>query len=705
MARNVTRVVVVVAMALIAVLGASAAAASSTTPPPSSLGYDVSFPQCNTPLPPTPGFGVVGVNNGYPFSINPCLNTELQWAMSSAGGKPQFYANTANPGPSSNADWPKGQQTPDVCDGTDSTGCSYDYGWNAAQGSFENAVNAETAVGAASPQSSATSATWWLDVETGNSWESLGTTSPTATQLGNDQADLQGELAYFASVGVANVGVYSTGYQFGQIVGTPGTVFPAIPVWLPGYATQAAAQAACANTSFTGGRVTMIQYALNGLDGDYLCGLVSVPATVSVPVTQAGSFSQQLTVTGEGSPVTYVQNSGAPYLVVSSTGLVSANGALAAGVYVASGYSSTPTGLTGEFSLTVTVGQMTQTSPATVLVPISQSSTFVTQVSATGGVGPLTYTQTTGPPNLIVSSSGQVRTSGTLARGTYTVAGSVSDATGDKGTYALTVKVGYVAQTSAIRATVSPAASAGFTTQVSATGGVGPLTYTQTTGLPNLIVSSSGQVRTSGTLANGSYVVRGAVSDATGDHGVYFFNLLVEPGLITQSSPTTIDVAPTALSNFTAQITVSGAIGTLDFAQTSGSPDVTVSSTGLVTVSPSLALGTYEAAGTVNDPSGDHGTFGVSIQVATPPIVLPIATRVVGHAVAGRAVTLQIRGRGFFGRPRIVAHAGTTVVVTKDSGTSLTVRVTVAVRSRPGVYRLVITLPNGKSTSVRYVLR
>ncbi len=619
MARNVTRVVVVVAMALIAVLGASAAAASSTTPPPSSLGYDVSFPQCNTPLPPTPGFGVVGVNNGYPFSINPCLNTELQWAMSSAGGKPQFYANTANPGPSSNADWPKGQQTPDVCDGTDSTGCSYDYGWNAAQGSFENAVNAETAVGAASPQSSATSATWWLDVETGNSWESLGTTSPTATQLGNDQADLQGELAYFASVGVANVGVYSTGYQFGQIVGTPGTVFPAIPVWLPGYATQAAAQAACANTSFTGGRVTMIQYALNGLDGDYLCGLVSVPATVSVPVTQAGSFSQQLTVTGEGSPVTYVQNSGAPYLVVSSTGLVSANGALAAGVYVASGYSSTPTGLTGEFSLTVTVGQMTQTSPATVLVPISQSSTFVTQVSATGGVGPLTYTQTTGPPNLIVSSSGQVRTSGTLA--------------------------------------------------------------------------------------NGSYVVRGAVSDATGDHGVYFFNLLVEPGLITQSSPTTIDVAPTALSNFTAQITVSGAIGTLDFAQTSGSPDVTVSSTGLVTVSPSLALGTYEAAGTVNDPSGDHGTFGVSIQVATPPIVLPIATRVVGHAVAGRAVTLQIRGRGFFGRPRIVAHAGTTVVVTKDSGTSLTVRVTVAVRSRPGVYRLVITLPNGKSTSVRYVLR
>lgn len=619
MARNVTRVVVVVAMALIAVLGASAAAASSTTPPPSSLGYDVSFPQCNTPLPPTPGFGVVGVNNGYPFSINPCLNTELQWAMSSAGGKPQFYANTANPGPTSNADWPKGQQTPDVCDGTDSTGCSYDYGWNAAQGSFENAVNAETAVGAASPQSSATSATWWLDVETGNSWESLGTTSPTATQLGNDQADLQGELAYFASVGVANVGVYSTGYQFGQIVGTPGTVFPAIPVWLPGYATQAAAQAACANTSFTGGRVTMIQYALNGLDGDYLCGLVSVPATVSVPVTQAGSFSQQLTVTGEGSPVTYVQNSGAPYLVVSSTGLVSANGALAAGVYVASGYSSTPTGLTGEFSLTVTVGQMTQTSPATVLVPISQSSTFVTQVSATGGVG--------------------------------------------------------------------------------------PLTYTQTTGLPNLIVSSSGQVRTSGTLANGSYVVRGAVSDATGDHGIYFFNLLVEPGLITQSSPTTIDVAPTALSNFTAQITVSGAIGTLDFAQTSGSPDVTVSSTGLVTVSPSLALGTYEAAGTVNDPSGDHGTFGVSIQVATPPIVLPIATRVVGYAVAGRAVTLQIRGRGFFGRPRIVAHAGTTVVVTKDSGTSLTVRVTVAVRSRPGVYRLVITLPNGKSTSVRYVLR
>ncbi len=682
------------------------AGAATTTPAPSSLGFDVSYPQCGTTLPSGAGFGIVGVNNGYPFSVNPCLVSELQWAKTSLSAQAQFYANTANPGPSANTDWPTSQQTPQVCAGADSTSCAYDYGWNGALNSFQNAVTAETQAGSASPQSDAAAARWWLDVETGNSWESLRTGSaPTSAQQANDAAVIQGELAYLASVGAGFVGIYSTSYQFGQIVGTQGSALQGVPVWLPGYATVTDAQAACANPSFTGGRVTVIQFADSGIDGDYLCGLVSVPATATVAVSQSASFTQALSVTGEAGPVSYLQSAGAPSLLVSSAGVVSATGPLAAGTYVASGTSSSADGLSGTFSFSLVVGQITQVSPLSESVPISTSGTYSAQIVTSGGVGTLSFTQSSGQPALSVSPTGLLSTTGALARGTYKVAGAVSDATGDQGTYAVTLKVGYLSQTSSIRTTISPAVSTGFTSQLSASGGVGPLSFTQSTGQPSLVVSSSGLISTGGALADGSYVVRGLVSDATGDQGSYFFNLLVAPGQITQTSPATITVSATSVATFTSQLTVSGAVGTLAFLQLTGEPSLAVSSSGLVSAGAALALGTYTASGTVSDPSGDKGTFAVSLVVAKPLVVLPVATRVLGHAVIGHTAILTILGQGFFGRPRIVGRPGSTVLVLKDTGTSLTVRVSVPAHDRPGVYSFVIVLANGKICSVHYVQR
>ena len=65
----------------------------------------------------------------------------------------------------------------------------------------------------------------------------------------------------------------------------------------------------------------------------------------------------------------------------------------------------------------------------------------------------------------------------------------------------------------------------------------------------------------------------------------------------------------------------------------------------------------------------------------------------------------MITGLGFFGRPLVLSHAGTSAIVTRDSGKMLTARVTVKSRSRNGVFTFVITLANGKLCSVRYVQR
>ncbi len=706
------RLATVIAIAILAVGGSwSGASATTSSVAPTSIGYDISFPQCGSTLPSPGGFAVVGVNDGRPYSANPCLATELQWAETSLSATPAFYVNTANPGPPSNSNWPVTQQTPQICAGSNSASCSYDYGWNAGLNAFQDAVSAETQIGAAAPTAAAAAVSWWLDVESGNSWETIRTGSPpTSAQFANDLAVVQGEVASLTSVGVASVGIYSTSSQWSGLVGPSGSIFAANDVWLPGFATLADAQAGCAATSFTGGRVAMIQYPSNGLDGDLQCPLLNSPTSASVPVSSSATFSEQLSVAGENAPVSYVQLTGQPALSVSSSGLVTTSGTLAAGVYTATGTSSA-NGASGNFSFALSVGLLTQNPPTSGAVSVGASSSFTDQLAVTGANGPVTFTQTSGAPSLVVSSTGLLTASGSLARGTYVARGTDVDTSGDTGTFFFRLVVGTLTQSSPVRATVTTTASATFTNQLTASGASGALTYVQTTGTPSLVVSPTGLITTSGALAAGSYVVRGTVSDAAGGAGSYFFNLVVTPaGVLTQSSPATVAVVVAASSTFTDQLAVTGASGAVTFTQTSGSPSLVVSPTGLITTSGALAAGSYVVRGTVSDAAGDLGTFSVLVTVSpssppAPKIVVLEATRVIGHVVAGRTVTLRIIGSGFEGRPLVRSHAGTSALVVADTGTVLTVRVTVARGSRNGIFSFTIRLANGKVCSVRYVQR
>jgi hypothetical protein len=214
---------------------------------------------------------------------NPCLGTgdgpsELAWA--GTAGNTQFYANTGNPGPDYSSYWDIAGWNgyPQACDQTDpnSTGCSYDYGWYAAQDSFTNAVDAEFQVNpGADAVAAAALAPWWLDVETGNSWQSLtplytGTPAGLQQAYANDTAALQGAVAYLQAQGVAKVGFYSTGYQWGQITG--GAQFPDSPNWVAGFSSATSAVAGCTiANSFTGGPVALTQYQAKGYDADHAC--------------------------------------------------------------------------------------------------------------------------------------------------------------------------------------------------------------------------------------------------------------------------------------------------------------------------------------------------------------------------------------------------------------------------------------------------
>lgn len=262
------------ACTFLALLGLSLAgmAPVAAAPPPRTqdlVGNDVSWPQCGTTLPAGQAFAIVGVTGGLANNTNPCLAQQLAWAAGSTGGTAQpkvaLYVNTANPGlagswwPSSNTY--AGTQVANpygTCGGGVDLACSYMYG-------YAKAYDDASIRGVNNPGNYF----WWLDVETGNSWQAT-------TAL--NRADLEGMVAYFKGItsgtAGAGVGIYSTASQWGTIAGTVPTSSPlaGLPSWLPGAKTLRGAKSNCSLPGLTSGsRVSVTQYVSAGLDYDYSC--------------------------------------------------------------------------------------------------------------------------------------------------------------------------------------------------------------------------------------------------------------------------------------------------------------------------------------------------------------------------------------------------------------------------------------------------
>jgi hypothetical protein len=233
--------------------------------PPVLLGNDISWPQCNRTLPTGQAFGIVGVNDGLANNTNPCFATQLNWALASKGGTGQplaaLYVNTANPGLQGSW-WPTSNDYGGstvasqygTCTGANDAACAYVYGYAKAY----DDVNIR---GVSSPSAY----TWWLDVETINTWQ---------TNKAANAADLEGMTAYFQNIG-AKVGIYSTSYQWGQIAGTVSTNsnLNNLKSWIAGASSQTNAKSMCttAKPLTTGSPVVLTQFVQNRLDYDYSC--------------------------------------------------------------------------------------------------------------------------------------------------------------------------------------------------------------------------------------------------------------------------------------------------------------------------------------------------------------------------------------------------------------------------------------------------
>jgi hypothetical protein len=88
------------------------------------------------------------------------------------------------------------------------------------------------------------------------------------------------------------------------------------------------------------------------------------------------------------------------------------------------------------------------------------------------------------------------------------------------------------------------------------------------------------------------------------------------------------------------------------------------------------------------------------------PPVLPHATRVIGHAVAGKTLIVRIIGSNFSNSPRVTSNE-LGASVRKRSGTSTQIVLVITVRKgiRPGSHRFTITTDTGKQCEIGYVSR
>jgi hypothetical protein len=435
----------------------------------STVGYDISYPQCNSSFPSAPAFAIVGVTGGKPFSANPCLGTgdgpsQLQWA----GMNAQLYANTADPGPTLSTHWPNGQTSPQQCNtasnpGSDTAECAYDYGWNAGSDSYQDAVNAYVSLGWASPGSTRTPVAnaWWLDVESANSWSSNTTFNVN---------ELQGEADYLKSVGASSVGFYATASDWHTITGGT-TSFAAYKSWIPGAGSLSQAQANCSGGGITGGGVALAQYPSGGFDADYQCaapglstsfpsgpqtltaGNPSAPMTVAL--SQAPSSSTTVSLSSSSAAGTFATSSSGPWSS-SITVSVPAGSTTSASFY----YSDTRA---GHPVLTATAGGYTNATQTETVNPAALTSVAVspasTQIRVAGrvslsasghdqygnsvavsprwSVSPALGTFSPNPGNPVAFTAGRSTGSGTITATAGSVSGQAAiTVTGKKGSRA-----------------------------------------------------------------------------------------------------------------------------------------------------------------------------------------------------------------------------------------------------------------------------
>jgi hypothetical protein len=208
------------------------------------------------------------------------------------------------------------------------------------------------------------------------------------------------------------------------------------------------------------------------------------------------------------------------------------------------------------------------------------------------------------------------------------------------------------------------------------------------------------------TSTSDGYTVTNTTGGATSVTGFSVASLLIQP------APTITSVSPaTASANATTAFTITGTgfgAGATVAASADGTCGAaTVVSSTSVTVSCTFGAATAAATLVVTNANGGTAASATVLAAgATSAGGAARATSVGGHALVGKTVRIVVNGVNFYGQPKVTSTGkGIKAVVSHDTGTLLTVVITVSATTGAGEHTLTFTLANGKQFKANYAIK
>ncbi len=452
--------------------------------------------------------------------------------------------------------------------------------------------------------------------------DSIYLSSSAGTFSGLGPVSLSGGTATF-TISTTTAGAYTVTASDGSVISAPSTSFTVSP----GTATQLVVTTEPPASALTGAPITVkvdeedtySNLETNDNATTVTLALDANPGASTLTCTNAGGTTG--TVSGGIATFTCSLNNVATgYTLQATSGILTP---VTTSSFSIAG--STNTGVTDNSATVVTGGTLL----------------FTATVTSTGGnpTGTVTWA-VTGPSNVAVPCSSTTALSGGTA--TCTIMGALAGAYSASATYGgnsnysgssgsdTSATVGKAGSSTAVvdnSHAIMGGGSLVFTATVTGSNvtPTGTITWT-ITGPGNVIVPCSSTTALSGGTATctitgasgGAYsatAAYGGDSNYTASSGSDT-TAQVTGSTITQSAPLTGSTTSAGSTSFTSQLATTGQAGSVIFHTTTSVTGITVSSVGGVTVTQTLASGTYKVSGTDADAYGNSGTWSFTLTVS-----------------------------------------------------------------------------------------